>query len=330
MLLSIIVPVYKVERYIERCILSLVNQDLSPEDYEIIIVDDGSPDKSAEIAETLGKTYANIIVVHKKNGGLSSARNYGMEYVKGKYVMFVDSDDYLEQNVLGKLINICLKYDLDCLGYGINSIKNGIYIPHPKWEKRPPFNIIISNNDYICNYTVNISAWGHIAKKEIYEKNNIRFINGIIHEDYEFMFRFYGSINQMMLTDIKVYNYDLKEADTITTIRTEAQNRRSIESWITILKSLNNWIKTHNQTNPESIKSANPLLNNYKYVALTNLLTRRIPLKDKFDYLRQFEAVKALKIGKSNLNTIRKLCSFIYRIPYIFPFLILISYPKAK
>ena len=330
MLLSIIVPVYNVEKYIERCLMSLVNQDLISDEYEIIVVDDGSPDRSAVIVESLQKKYDNIILLHKSNGGLSSARNYGMDFAKGKYMMFVDSDDYIEPNVLGKLISTCLKYDLDYLGYGLKSIKNGVSLPKPKWEKQPEPNKLVSMSEYISNYTVLTSACGHIANREIYENNKIRFLEGIIHEDYEFMFRFYGYVDRMMFIDTNVYNYDLKESDTITTIRTEAQNRRSVESWIAILVSLNNSLKEFSHNIPDYIRTANLLLNNYRYIALTNLLLKKLPIRDKFKYHKQLKDAQALKIGKSNLDSIRQFRSLIYRIPGLFKLLIILTFPKAK
>lgn len=327
MLLSIIVPLYKAEMYIKRCIMSLINQDLSPKDYEIIIVDDGSPDDSAEIAESLQKTYQNIIVVHKKNGGAASARNFGMNIAKGKYVMFVDSDDYINPNVLGELIATCLQYDLDFLGYGFTDVRDGFSISRP--TKYPHPGIIMSVDEYISNYSVYISACGHLAKREIYENNKLRFYEGIILEDYEFMFRLYGLINRMMFTNTIVYNYDIKDSNTVTTIRTESQNRRSIESWIKIIESLTQ-CRDDNLIRETNIDATNLLLSNYKYIALTNLLLKKVPLRDKFDYLKSLKKARAFNLGKSNLDKTRKLRSSVYKIPGAFELLLILTYPLSK
>ena len=93
--LSIIVPVYNVEKYLERCINSLINQDLCRNEYEIIIVNDGSTDYSGDIAKAIQSKVENIHLYEQVNGGLSAARNTGLKYACGKYVIFVDSDDYL-------------------------------------------------------------------------------------------------------------------------------------------------------------------------------------------------------------------------------------------
>ena len=107
MILSIIVPVYNVEKYLERCIESLIHQDIEPSDYEIIMVNDGSTDHSGIIAEQLTSKYENIILFNQRNQGLSGARNSGLKLCRGKYVMFVDSDDFLEKNSLMYLITLC-------------------------------------------------------------------------------------------------------------------------------------------------------------------------------------------------------------------------------
>ena len=110
--ISIIVPVYNVEKYIERCLKSLVNQTL--QDIEIIIVNDGSQDKSEEIIEKYVKENHNKIKYYEKsNGGLSSARNYGIEYATGEYIAFLDSDDYVETNMYEEMYNLAKKENAD-------------------------------------------------------------------------------------------------------------------------------------------------------------------------------------------------------------------------
>lgn len=91
---SVVVPIYKVEKYLNRCVDSIVNQTYT--NLEIILINDGSPDNCRKITDNYAKSDSRIIAVHKKNGGLSDARNYGMQYVTGEFTIFVDSDDWLE------------------------------------------------------------------------------------------------------------------------------------------------------------------------------------------------------------------------------------------
>ena len=109
--ISVIVPVYKVEKYLKRCVNSILNQDF--EDYEIILVDDGSPDGCPAICDEYAKLYAKISVIHKKNGGLSDARNIAVAQSKGEYIVFIDSDDYVDSNHLSSLWDAMVKNDAD-------------------------------------------------------------------------------------------------------------------------------------------------------------------------------------------------------------------------
>ena len=96
-LISIIVPVYKVEKYLEKCVKSILKQTYT--NLEIILVDDGSPDKCGQLCDELAKTDDRIKVFHKENGGLSDARNFGVERANGEYIGFVDSDDYIHESM---------------------------------------------------------------------------------------------------------------------------------------------------------------------------------------------------------------------------------------
>lgn len=110
-LISIIVPVYKVEEYIDECVKSLINQTYN--NIEIVLVDDGSPDKCGNICENYKRTDNRIVVLHKENGGLSDARNAGMRIAKGKYFVFVDSDDFVSNNYIEILYDIIKKNNAD-------------------------------------------------------------------------------------------------------------------------------------------------------------------------------------------------------------------------
>ncbi|MCM1237074.1 MAG: glycosyltransferase, partial [Ruminococcus flavefaciens] len=104
MYISVIVPVYNVENYLDECVRSLVKQDFPDDQYEILLIDDGSTDCCGEKCDTYSKKYKNICSLHKENGGLSDARNFGFEATRGKYILFVDADDYIKPDCLKKLV----------------------------------------------------------------------------------------------------------------------------------------------------------------------------------------------------------------------------------
>lgn len=120
---SIIVPVYKVEQYLERCIKSILNQTYSK--YEIILVDDGSPDRCPHMCDEYAKQYESIKVIHKENGGLSSARLAGFDVAQGEYIMFIDSDDYIDEYMVEKLVGAIEEQRADLAICGYNTVCGG-------------------------------------------------------------------------------------------------------------------------------------------------------------------------------------------------------------
>lgn len=139
MKLSVIIPVYNVAPYVRKCVESVLAQDLDPKDYEVILVDDGSTDESGEICDSLTpcpspeERGVNVVVIHQENQGLSAARNVGIAVAKGKYIQFVDSDDYLEPNVLAGLVEQMEREDLDVLRFDYQNVR---LTPNPSPEER--------------------------------------------------------------------------------------------------------------------------------------------------------------------------------------------------
>ena len=125
-LLSIIVPIYNVEKYLKDCLNSLLNQDVPSDLYEVICIDDGSPDNCAEIIDEYNKIYDNLTVIHHKNGGVSSARNRGLEIVTGKYIWFVDSDDLIANKSLSLVFEELRNHNYpDILYLGVKAFEDG-------------------------------------------------------------------------------------------------------------------------------------------------------------------------------------------------------------
>ena len=116
--LSIIIPMYNVEKYIHKCIHSVVQNNLKRDDFEIIIVDDESPDNSLSIATEIAKEFDNITIISQKNKGLGGARNTGIQNAKGKYVLFLDSDDFYTPNSLETILKIAFDNELEILEFG--------------------------------------------------------------------------------------------------------------------------------------------------------------------------------------------------------------------
>ena len=181
MKLSIIVPCYNVEEYVEKCIVSLENQNIPEDDYEILAYNDESKDNTLDILNRLAKTYSNVKVASHKNKGLSGTRNRGIREAKGEFLWFVDSDDWIAENCLGRLKSILQKETPDillmCAADCINSTI----------ERRFDYDLkCISNGiDWLRQFKSPCAPF-NIWKKSFLEVNGLKFMKGIFHEDSEF------------------------------------------------------------------------------------------------------------------------------------------------
>ena len=183
---SVIVPVYNVEQYLEECVDSLINQTLK--DIEILLIDDGSTDSSGEICDRYAQEYENIRVIHKKNGGLGDARNVGLSKAMGKYVYFIDSDDYLEVNALEMLYKEAAKDNLDVILFSAESFSDEDDITfNPEEYKRTKYLNEVKKGDklfcelyHVKEYYASIPL--RFYNREYFSKVDYKFPD-IIHED---------------------------------------------------------------------------------------------------------------------------------------------------
>ncbi len=177
MKLSIIVPVYNVEKYVSDCLDSLLNQDLAEDEYEIICVDDGSKDASGAILDEYAKNHSNIVVIHKENAGVSAARNDALDIAKGEYVHFVDSDDYFYPQVYGQLVDLATREEADVLLFGYEKVE----------AERSYRDCNFVDGKVLCEATehpeieLSLMACLNIIKRSLIETYAIRFGKGIFY-----------------------------------------------------------------------------------------------------------------------------------------------------
>ncbi len=202
-LVSIVVPVYNVEKYINKCVNSLLNQTYK--NIEIILVNDGSTDNSLAICLELAKKDKRIKVINKKNGGLSDARNKGIKSANGDYITFVDSDDWIDSDTIEIGINALLEDNSDLVIYGIsNDYQDGSTKKYPpeKREKLEKKKALIYLNSY---KGVNVSACNKIYRKSLFD--NIAFPYGKKCEDYYIMYKIFDKCNTISILPIVKYHY---------------------------------------------------------------------------------------------------------------------------
>ena len=221
MIISFIIPVYKVEDYIDRCVESICNQ--SYRDIEIILVDDGSPDKCPQICDEYSRKDYRVRALHKANGGLSDARNYGLMYATGDYVAFVDSDDFwVENSSLDKLVAILNHYpELDFIGF------NCQYYFHDtdyynKWPLLPkclekPIDKNVAFTELAKAGYFPVSACMKLIKRKFLIDNNLFFKVGQLSEDIPWFINLMDSTEHCMFVNEYIYSYrQVKNSSSIT------------------------------------------------------------------------------------------------------------------
>ena len=290
-LVSIVVPVYNVELYLDKCIDSIVNQTYK--NIEIILVDDGSNDSSGIKCDDWAKEDNRIKVIHKVNGGLSDARNVGIEYAKGKYITFIDSDDFIAKEYIEILLKHIVETNSDI------SICNPLYYYEEKNKK------IVGKykikNDFIIGNGVEMttklmyqkyfdtSAWGKLYKTNLFTKNKIYYPKGKLYEDLATTYKVFLKANNIVFINKNLYYYrqrkssimgskfNIKEMDYIT----------NAETIITDLKKIN----------PKLEKAAIS-----RFISANFAIYRKIPNDKKFQ--------KEVEQIKENIIKYRKIVLF--------------------
>ena len=222
---SIVVPIYNVEEYLEQCLDSLVGQNCENIVIEIILVNDGSTDQSLHIAQKYAKEYEQIRLVSQRNGGLSKARNTGMKLAEGEYLCFVDSDDWLETDTVQEMVSMMEAEDMDLCLFGANgylSDENGLKRqPDEDYDYSPEYEGILYPGKELfgrlfANREFKAQACMYMMKRELVVRNKLRFKEGIIHEDELFTpFVFYYA-KRAGLTRKKFYNRRIRKNSIIT------------------------------------------------------------------------------------------------------------------
>lgn len=197
-LVSVIIPVYKVEKYLDRCIKSVVNQTYK--DLEIILVDDGSPDNCPVMCDEWAKKDSRIKVVHKKNGGLSSARNAGLDICTGEYIMFLDSDDWYDIDTVELCVTHMLAMDSDVGVFGIRRCSDDAII-----SERAVFGEDVYKQMIEHLALESDAVWNKIFKRFLWD--NLRFEKGLIFEDRHAMVEIYVQTRKISCLANVYYNY---------------------------------------------------------------------------------------------------------------------------
>ena len=223
MLISVIIPVYNVEDYLHYAIESLEKQTYK--NFEIILVNDGSTDDSGKLCDEYSEKYSNVRVFHKENGGLSDARNFGVQQAKGEFITFLDPDDYLEVYSLELLAGIQEMYDCDIVSTRVKATElYNVYSNHYLTEENFK-NVVIMDRDVFLEEAFydkvsTVSACGKLYRKSILE---IPFPKGRIYEDLYIISEHVGKANKIVHTPLQIYNYYKRQGSIVNSKFTSKQ-----------------------------------------------------------------------------------------------------------
>lgn len=232
-IISVIVPIYNVAHFLKQCIESIINQEGN---IEVILVDDGSPDESPSICDEYVQKDNRIHVIHKQNGGVSSARNAGLDAAQGEWIWFVDGDDYITENVLKRIYQEIQKHPhVDLIQMGMNYLYDDNRLVSQKIKLVDN----IEKNKFLLQY---ITYHNHrlLFKREIIEKNRLRFTQGLrVAEDQEFQLKYMMLCKTPIQIPISAYIYRQREGSATHDSNTSI---RIVNNTFVVLENLNQFI----------------------------------------------------------------------------------------
>ncbi len=293
--ISVIVPVYNVKDYLKACVKSIVSQTY--ENLEIILVDDGATDGCSELCDEIAKTDERILVVHKENGGLSDARNAGMDIATGDFIGFVDSDDSIESDMFEILINNLLKYDADisCCRY-TKVWEDGNEEPVGNDGKVTEYLGLDALKEYLYGKTMDPFVVNKLYKAELLNTLNgekRRFIKGVLGEDNPFNIEILKTVNKVVLAGESKYRYLQKRPGAITNSAVSQKKIDSVYFWDSVRKDCS-------KNYPELEKYALRRQALF-YIGLYNTVSRQKSYESEKTTIRNFLKEQNRNIQKSNI-----------------------------
>lgn len=233
--ISVIVPVYKAEQYLERCVKSILEQTY--QNFELILVDDGSPDGSPILCDKWAEKDSRVHVIHKKNGGASSARNAGLKIAKGNWIAFADSDDWLNETALKTLYDLAKKYNVPMAIGGMRVAQK--YTDTQAIAKQDA--VVLSRTDLMSRFfrlngePDTHRVWGIIVQRNILD--GYTFIEGKMNEDVEICYYLARKCETAVYTDAPLYNY-FKNIEGVTNSRFNKKKLDLLDIWDIVQKQV--------------------------------------------------------------------------------------------
>lgn len=284
--LTIAVAIYNIEKYLPKCLESLLNQSIK-DDYEILLINDGSTDNSLKICEEFLTKGLKAEILSKKNEGLTSVRNLAIKNAKGKYIFFIDGDDWIEKNTIETIFNNIEEFDMLTFGFNWNFLEK--LIVDLRFQKNEIFNKDIENEIFKNN--INTAVWNKVFKKEIIIKNNLKFPALKGAEDYLFIYEYLQRCQNVKKISVPLYNYNQRE--------NSLSNEKKEYFYINTLKVYEELIKRKEKQDIYFIKY---ILENYVYLIREynkkNRKLKNIEIEESRKNIENFLKIKKIVFNK--------------------------------
>ena len=252
MKLSIVTTMYNSAKYLPKCVDSLLNQDLSEDDYEIILVNDGSPDNSLELAEQYASHHKNIKVLSHANKGLAGARNTGLEVAEGEYLCFVDPDDYVHANIYGKLLGMMDEGHLDMLRFNYDMVNEEYQIINKPKGTVIDYSHQIMDGEKFLDERLGYGCfvWSYVYRLSFLRKTGIVFKEGSYFDDTNWLPRVCCQAERIDSVDFIGYYY-LQRSGSLVNGMTEEAKQKKIKGQVDLIRDLKEFAK---QTHSEKVR----------------------------------------------------------------------------
>ncbi|WP_437372003.1 glycosyltransferase family 2 protein [Maribacter litoralis] len=322
MLLSIIVPVYNIERYIATCIKSILDQDLDKNVYEILVIDDGSTDKSSDIVNSFEKKHSNLTVYKQNNLGLGGARKTGIRNAKGKYLYFLDGDDYIARNTLKILIYTIEKHNLDILGFKTRVTERLDLKNSTADEEKISISKIQNGVEFLGSSTnFRIEVWWYLINKSFFENTGLTFEDKRFVNDSYFTPSLFKEASKVAFLPLDVYRY-VQRPNSITSKKDLRHYEKHIKDLEYAIFQMNDLMESIPKNSKDAIKTIKIKQESYVFFTIVRYMKSDLTFSFLKKLLNKYRNVKAYPMqnlgeGKLYQSLTFKLMIFIFNQPFL-------------
>ncbi len=319
-LLSVIIPVYNTEQFVSKMVLSIFDQDLNPSDYEILLMDDGSTDRSLSVCKSLAEEYPDVIRVYThQNCGVGRTRNHGVDLARGKFVCFFDSDDYLLPGRLGQLLRMANPDTVDVIAFSSVTVDR-YYLGDEAYLSKPPtYNVTYTGTceDRIEKACFGSMVWNLIIRKEFIDKTGLKFTEYPIGEDVIYNLELVLRHPEMTIYDTDIYRYCVRQNSAVNAID-DGKVRLHVESYMSVIRRMADILHTlKNERFANGIKE----LISRQYVPLFSRLLRSNISKKEFEQMMEALSSAGCELNFGTPSRFKQIISFVATHSRTFPIL---------